>query len=187
MANAFTTGGTARPIPADFGPPQYPTNAFTDEGAELMTNHGQALMPAPVNPVMAVPVRMPAGPASLAAASPEATFAAKSLSPHQLLAQLRDSIYPSEREWAAERLSREDGHKQPHIVQALVDAARRDPAPMVRAECVRALAHMKVNTPAVVSAMQALGADVDPQVRLEVQEALTVLQAPIPRVSFPQR
>jgi hypothetical protein len=181
MANAFTTTGTARPIPADFGPPQYPANAFTDEGAEVMTNHGQAPMPAPINPVMAVPVRRPTGPAAMAA-SPEASFAAGPVSPPQLLAQLRDSVYPSEREWAAERLSREDWRSQPHIVQGLLDGARRDPAPMVRAECVRALARLKVNTPAVVTAVRTLGADADPQVRLEVQEALVVLQAPVPRV-----
>jgi hypothetical protein len=198
MANAFTTAGTARPIPADFGPQQYPNNAFTDEGTDLMTNHGQAFLPAngrpPINPVMAVPGPMPAGPAPMAAASPEASFAARPAGPHQLLAQLHNSLYPSEREWAAERLSREDWHGQPQVVQGLLDGARTDPAPMVRAECVRALARMKVNMPPVVSALQALGADADPQVRLEVQEALAVLQAPVPRAeggvqqaSFPQR
>src|SRR5262249_4308777 len=126
--------------------------------------------------------RMPAAPTPMAAASPEATFAAGPASPQHLLAQLRDSVYPSEREWAAERLSREDWHGQPQVVQGLLDGARTDPAPTVRAGCVRALAGMRVTPRAVVGGVRARGAAADPQVRREGRGARAVLQAPAPRV-----
>jgi hypothetical protein len=105
--NAFTHGGTTRPIPADFGTPQD----------------------------------------------------------------------PSQREWAAECLARQDWRAQPQILGALVTAARVDPAAAVRAGCVRALGKMKANTLPVVQTVQSLKSDRDPRVRQEVDETLAALGA----------
>jgi hypothetical protein len=172
LGNAFTaTNGTSRPIPADFGPPQQVGNAFLDPSAALATG-----MPAPrartpqtaMQPAAFVPAPRPG---YLPAAAPE-------MGKGQLLAALRDSLYPSEREVAAERLAGYKWQSEPEVVQALVQAARHDPAPLVRAGCVRSLGRMKANTIHVVNAVQALKADTDPRVRQEVEQALPVLLAP---------
>jgi hypothetical protein len=122
----------------------------------------------PYNPMMMAPQPRPA---MLPA---QAQAPAGPTSSH-LLAMLKDSLYPSEREWAAEYLARQDWRTQPQVVQGLVTAAREDPAATVRAGCVRALAQMKVNTLPVVSVVQSLKADTDPRVRQEVEEALPAL------------
>jgi hypothetical protein len=131
--------------------------------------------PAPFNPMM-VPASQPM--------MPQAQAAAPSNTP-QLLALLKDSLYPSHREWAADCLSRQDWRSQPEVVQALVTAAKEDPAATVRAGCVRALAQMKANTLPVVTVLQSLKADADPRVRMEVEEALPTLGAAAARQSDP--
>lgn len=93
----------------------------------------------------------------------------------QMLAALRDSLYPSQREWAAESLATVDWRSNPHIVQALVTAAKDDPAATVRAGCVRCLAKMNVNTAPVLTVIQGLKTDADPRVRQEVDIALDML------------
>jgi hypothetical protein len=93
------------------------------------------------------------------------------------MGMLKGSLYPSQREWAADCLSRQDWQAQPHIVAALVVAAREDPAAAVRAGCVRALGKMKANTLPVVQTVQSLKGDSDPRVRHEVDEALAALGA----------
>ena len=57
----------------------------------------------------------------------------------------------------------------------LVKAAKEDPAPVVRAECVHSLAQMGVATLPVVQLCQALKADPDPRVRKEAEQALLTL------------
>jgi hypothetical protein len=91
---------------------------------------------------------------------------------------LRGSLFPSQREAAADQLGQSDWRREPEVVQALVTAARSDPAPMVRACCVRTLARMRVNTMPAVSAVQELKQDADPRVRQAVEEALPVLMEP---------
>jgi hypothetical protein len=90
----------------------------------------------------------------------------------QSLRVLRDALYPSQREWAADALSRVDWRTNPQVVPALVAAAREDPAATVRAACVRSLARMNANGVMVLEALQALKTDTDPRVRQEVEAAL---------------
>jgi hypothetical protein len=201
MANAFTPSWTQRPIPAEFGQTPYdenafegvrnasteapdprltaPDNAFPPSGSAAMANGGMGSgpayppqMPRPTGPQVGgyLPAVPPGGrAAALPAVVPTTTG---------LLSTLQDSLYPSQREWAAEELARQDGQSQPQVVGGLVRAAREDPAGTVRAACVRALARMKVNSPAVLEAMQALKEDRDALVREEVNGALTALAAP---------
>ena len=89
----------------------------------------------------------------------------------QLTTLLRDSVYPSQREWAAETLASMDWRRQPQIVDALVAAAKQDPAPTVRAECVRFLGRMQANAPAAAEAVKALRTDSDDRVRQAAEEA----------------
>ena len=96
----------------------------------------------------------------------------------QLLAVLRDSLYPSQREWAAESLAALHGSQaQPEVVQGLVTAAKEDPAPSVRACCVRSIVQLRINTMPAVAVVQGLKDDPDPRVRREVEQALPVLTA----------
>jgi hypothetical protein len=91
------------------------------------------------------------------------------------MANLKSSLYPSQREWAAECLSTVDWHTSPQIVQALVTGAHEDPAASVRAACIHSLAKMKCNAPEVMATIEALHGDMDPRVRQEVDHALTTL------------
>lgn len=93
----------------------------------------------------------------------------------QLMATLRDSLYPSQRELAAEKLCTVNWQSNPEVVGALVTAAREDPAATVRAGCVRCLVKMKVNTPTVVATIQALKSDPDLRVRQEVDRATSIM------------
>src|SRR5262249_55461019 len=87
------------------------------------------------------------------------------------LSVLHDSLYPSQREWAAETLTMFDCRVFPVILDTLVTAARVDPAATVRAACVRCLARMRVNRPDVVSTVADLKNDADPRVQQEANEA----------------
>jgi hypothetical protein len=183
LANAFTMGtGSTRPIPADFGPPQQMANAFLDPSAPV-TMGSQPRPTAAPGAAPYVAAQAFARPAPRAAYLPPAAPTPAPAAPPaqdkgQLLTVLRDSLYPSERETAAERLAGCNWHSEPEVVQALVQAARHDPAPLVRAGCVRSLGRMKANSIHVVNAVQALKADTDPRVRQEVEQALPVLLAP---------
>ena len=90
-----------------------------------------------------------------------------------LFRSLRDSDFPSQRESAAELLGGVNGRSSPEAVQALVTAAKADPAAMVRVCCIRSLMKMQANTVPVVTAVQGLKNDPDPRVRDAVGEALT--------------
>lgn len=96
---------------------------------------------------------------------------------HQMVVALHDSLYPSQREWAAENMAAVDWRTNPQVVQALTTAAKEDPAATVRASCVRCLAKMQVNTPPVITVVRGLKNDADPRVRQEADRAMSVLAA----------
>jgi hypothetical protein len=193
LSNAFTLTSTRRPIPADFGGTPQESNGFGDavphmegpgsppQGYVLPRSgmmpppypgmQGTAGYPRPavaVNPLMSVP------PAPIASSKPVTPGAPTGSAP-QLLATLKESPYPSQREWAAEQLSELNWRMQPQVVESLTKGAFDDPAATVRAACVRALGHMKVNTPEVVALVQDLKNDRDARVRQEAGETLNAL------------
>jgi hypothetical protein len=93
----------------------------------------------------------------------------------ELLAILANSLYPSQREWAVDRLSALDWRSQPQIVESLLLAVRDDPAPPVRAACIRALVKMKASTTYVVQTLLTVKkTEKDGQVRNEADIALGV-------------
>jgi hypothetical protein len=192
LANGFTVGGTTRPIPADFGSVHQGDNAFTDETAQMMASSQQPMRPGTPVPWGAMPAGKASGPTmgsdpmmALAPGKPSPAVMPAAQTPGapqgatlvKVLKQLQDSLYPSERELAADQLTACDWHKNPQVVQALVTAARADPAPMVRAGCIRALVQMQVNTIPAVTAVQALKDDADSRVRQEAEQALTAMMA----------
>lgn len=93
----------------------------------------------------------------------------------QMMTVLRDSLYPSQREWAAESMASVDWRAHPEVVTALVKASREDPAATVRAGCIRCMAKMNANTPSVIQAVQSLKTDADARVRQEADQALNSL------------
>src|SRR5207237_6531015 len=95
----------------------------------------------------------------------------------QMVVALRDSLYPSQRELAAQSLGAADWRTHPEVVQALTMAAKEDPAATVRAGCVRCLANMNANTPPVVALVRGLKNDSDSRVRQEAERALAILAA----------
>jgi hypothetical protein len=141
---------------------------------------GQGVMPAGYHPA-GLPYQ-PAPPyqqlamASVAAASaPQQPASNAGADPAHLLAMLRESLYPSEREWAADKLAVVDWRTNGQVVDALVMGAKEDPAPAVRAGCVRTLGRMNANTMPVVTAVNGLKSDTDPRVQREVEQALARL------------
>ncbi len=102
-----------------------------------------------------------------------------------LVAVLRESLYPSQREDAAEQLGAMDWRRQPEVVDILVERARDDPAPTVRAECVRSLGRLKANTLPAVEAVKFLQSDVDVRVRHEAEDAYATLTGTAPKTAQP--
>ena len=95
----------------------------------------------------------------------------------QLLAALKDSLQPSQREWAVEGLAKVNWRSNREVVPALLTAVREDPAYLVRLSCVKALVKMKATEPAVFSTLETLKADDDARVRQEAEQALGTLTA----------
>jgi hypothetical protein len=191
LGNAFTMPGTRRPIPADFGGTPQEPNGFDPlvrEGqgsppqAYGMSMPGMARPQMPnmvamaphgpmgINPLMSVPPTHyePRDAAPISASAPPAGVP-------QLLATLKDSLYPSEREAAIEKLSELNWRMQPLVVESLMKTAREDPAPTVRAASIHALATMRVDTPETMTLVRNLKVDRDPRVRQEAEEALNTL------------
>jgi hypothetical protein len=161
-------------MPANY--PQTPMGAY---GPMMPANYPQMPMGAygPMMPAGYAPPMMPSypQPQPQPVAAPGQASTASSQNAQQLMLTLKDALYPSHREWAAEALATVDWRTQPQVVDALILSAREDPAATVRAGSVRALAKMNVNTAAVVSALQTLKGDADPRVRQDVEQALTSL------------
>jgi hypothetical protein len=194
MHNAFTVADSSRRmIPADAGSTPMIPNAFSPG----TNGNGFSIMPSLMPPTAVDPSAAGQRPADRPAAEPRQVASSRygpvgaSSTPVALdhpvavpseesqsakwLVTLSDSDYPSEREWAAERLGRLSWRAEPQIVTALVKAAREDVAPTVRAACIRTLARMKANTPQVLTQVRALQDDSDARVRQEVEQALGVL------------
>jgi hypothetical protein len=97
---------------------------------------------------------------------------------YRLIGSLRDELLPSMREVAAMSLCRGECRGRPEVVAALVQAAQHDPAPTVRACCVRCLSELQVRSPECLAVLRALEQDGDTIVRVEATNALATLGHP---------
>lgn len=164
QANAFTVAGSATTPAASAArtPVSVPTASYLPG-----TNNGPIQQMA-YNPAMdrhaGTPVR------SAALGTPSGTPQNK----QQLIGTLKDSLYPSQREWAADSLAQGEGQHDPAAVKALMTAAREDPAPTVRAACVRCLGRIKNSSGGALELVQSLKTDPDPRVREEVERTLKI-------------
>ena len=112
------------------------------------------------------------------ATAPEAQLPSRgSMNTPQVIAMLHDSLYPSQREWAADQLATLDWKTNQPAIDALLKSAKEDPAASVRAGCVRCLGKMNCNLIPVVTALRSMQADTDPRVQTEVEHALGKLGA----------
>jgi hypothetical protein len=186
MANMTWAQGAMNPYMAPLGMPYayYPTpqaNAMMQQQAALNAQRQYQGPQPPPNPFAAPPapaMLQPVAyfpppayappPAASAATQPEAPAAQLG----QLLDLLHDSPYPAQRELAANYLAACDSRTNPQIAQALLEAAKQDPAPSVRAGCVNNLMRMNVTSEAFRRLLQELRTDADPRVRDAADQAL---------------
>ncbi len=154
------------PMQPGYGPPVSQAGYYPNQRPAYPVPVMQGYYPqAPAG--MGYPQAMPAYPAPGPQASAPGVHSVA-----QMLLTLKDALYPSHREWAAEALAISDWRSNPQVVDALMLAAKEDPAATVRAGAVRALARMNTNNSAVVATLQGLRADPDPRVRKDVEQAL---------------
>lgn len=152
----------------------------------LAAMQGQGYPPAMQQPVQQVNYASAPAPAQQLLANPAmdrrpgATAANATPELAQTFRTLRESPYPAQREWAATNLATFDWRANPHIVAALVESARHDPAATVRASCVYSLGRMNVASEPVLATLQTLRNDGDPRVRQEAEQALVRLYASRP-------
>jgi hypothetical protein len=186
--NAFTPSPNVRPIPADMEPQAPVANAFGNPQPQPAMPYYPPPMRTPMPPPMPTQTAQQQAPvAAVPVGSVRPTGAVERSAPSgdplvsQATSMLRDSIYPSEREWAIERLSACDYRQDERILVAVRTATREDPAPTVRRTGLQALARMKVRTADVLEVVRGLTADPDENVRKEAEYTLRVLQTPAPR------
>jgi hypothetical protein len=96
--------------------------------------------------------------------------------PSQLVLILRSSLFPSNREWAADQLGGPEWRGHAVVVEMLVQSAKNDPAATVREACVRNLGRSNGAMPCVVDAITAAQKDEDEGVRNEATKTLAKLQ-----------
>src|SRR5262249_14196498 len=94
---------------------------------------------------------------------------------YRLIGSLRDNLLPSMREVAAMELG-DAGRERPEAVAALIDAAAHDPAPTVRACCVRQLGTLRVQSAECRVALESLKDDRNEDVRNEANVVLATWQ-----------
>jgi hypothetical protein len=152
------------PVPPDpFG-----TNAVAPP---MLQQVGYIQPPMPYPPMVQAPVAPVVEP-TFAPAAPAAPTAAPAAQLAQLVDLLHDSPYPAQREMAANYLSACDWHANPQVAAALIDAAKQDPAPTVRAGCIANLARMSVVNEAFRRVLDEMRTDADPRVREAVEQAI---------------
>jgi hypothetical protein len=96
---------------------------------------------------------------------------------YQLIQVLHTDKEVRHRVWAADMLSAYDGWTNSHVVQALVGSAHRDEAPLVRIACLRSLGRMNIRTTNVLTTVEVMHGDPDPNVRAEAQRVHKLLTA----------
>lgn len=101
-------------------------------------------------------------------------------SSEELIGHLKESKYPSYREWAAEQLAFVNDASRPAAVEALLASSSGDVASNVRLACIRSLGQMKIGTPTVLKTLRKLKKDTDPRVAEEAGKTYSVLPRQLP-------
>ncbi len=178
MANAFTSVPNQRPIPSDVASTVVMQNAFNPGMPKEGDLPAQGLIQPLINPNTVVAQSMGSGqmPANMMAyIQPETTVMPADTFLMENVVMLKNANQPSQREYAADQLSKIRGVSMNLAVQALATAVKEDPAPLVRAACIRSLTRMKINTIEVLEVISEKKTDLDPRVRMEADQAIIQL------------
>jgi len=178
MANAFTPVPNQRPIPSDVESTIVMQNAFNPPISKEGNIPSQGFAPPGINPnnIMIqnmAPGQMPAN--MMAYIQPQPTTMPVDIVLMENVQMLKTANQPSYREYAADQLSKIRGISMNQAVHALATAVKEDPAPLVRAACIRSLTRMKINTIEVLEVINEKKTDLDPRVRLEADQAMIQL------------
>ncbi len=160
---APTSAATAVAAANWVSPPAFVAPAAAVKPVPVVTLTPRPTVVAPIAPAKAAP-------------APQADASAAVVA--EAISVLRDSFQPEERARAAEALGACDGWASPHVVQALIEAARTDADPPVRAACLRSLSRMNVRTMPVATVAETLRTDPDPRVRTEAEQVLKQIGQP---------
>lgn len=178
MAQRMQNGQTAQLIPVGYGVPmqvRYPANYNGPQAPNPVAQQQPMFPMQQVGYLPPPPAQRFAGNPAMdrrvipAAAQQPAGSDSNTLG--QLINVLQESPYPAQREWAAASLATFDYRVYPHLPHMLLQAARQDSAPTVRAAAVYSLSRMNVQSEPVLGTLQALRGDADPRVRQEVEQA----------------
>ena len=178
MANAFTSVPNQRPIPSDVESTVAMQNAFNPTMPKEGDMPAQGFSPQGINLNNDMARSMASGqmPANMMAyIQPESTVMPVDTVLMENVVMLKNANQPSQREYAADQLSKIRGVSMNLAVQALATAVKEDPAPLVRAACIRSLTRMKINTIEVLEVINEKKTDLDPRVRMEADQAIIQL------------
>ena len=178
MANAFTSVPNQRPIPSDVESTVAMQNAFNPTMPKEGDMPAQGFSPQGINLNNDMARSMASGqmPANMMAyIQPESNVIPADTVLMENVVMLKNANQPSLRENAADQLSKTRGVSMNLAVQALATAVKEDPAPMVRAACIRSLTRMKINTIEVLEVINEKKTDLDPRVRMEADQAIIQL------------
>ena len=178
MANAFTSVPNQRPIPSDVESTVAMQNAFNPTMPKEGDMPAQGFSPQGINPNNDMARSMASGqmPANMMAyIQPESNVIPADTVLMENVVMLKNANQPSLRENAADQLSKTRGVSMNLAVQALATAVKEDPAPLVRAACIRSLTRMKINTIEVLEVINEKKTDLDPRVRMEADQAIIQL------------
>ena len=178
MANAFTSVPNQRPIPSDVESTVAMQNAFNPTIPKEGDMPAQGFSPQGINLNNDMARSMASGqmPANMMAyIQPESNVIPADTVLMENVVMLKNANQPSLRENAADQLSKTRGVSMNLAVQALATAVKEDPAPMVRAACIRSLTRMKINTIEVLEVINEKKTDLDPRVRMEADQAIIQL------------
>jgi len=178
MANAFTSVPNQRPIPSDVASTVVMQNAFNPGMPKEGNMPAQGFSPQGINPNYAMAQSMASGQMQanmMAYIQPEPTIMPVDTVLMENVVMLKNANQPSQREYAADQLSKIRGASMNLAVQALATAVKEDPAPLVRAACIRSLTRMKINTIEVLEVINEKKTDLDPRVRMEADQAIIQL------------
>lgn len=178
MANAFTPVPNQRPIPSDVESTIVMQNAFNPLIPKDGNMPPQGFTPPGINPNNMMIQGMASGqmPANMMAyIQPQQTAMPEDNVLMENIQMLKTANQPSQREYAADQLSKIRGVSMPQAAHALATAVKEDPAPLVRAACIRSLTRMKINTIEVLEVINEKKTDLDPRVRMEADQAMIQL------------
>ncbi|VTS04554.1 HEAT repeat domain-containing protein [Tuwongella immobilis] len=169
--------GTPEKQPTSFGVARVqldrPADAPTSE--TIVQASGNTPATAPTGTPRASFESLQPGTVILPASDSTVTGHVESISSEQLVAQLRESIRPSQREQAILGLVQIHRTLPTDVKTAFLTAAKDDPAAIVRATAIRCLAEKDVRDAEFVQLLKERATDTDPVIRIEAAAALKII------------